>query len=110
MSTIRGISQHETQSFPVKRQLVRTYSTTSGEGVEPECRNSTSDTVFRRSHVASRFSAAMDHIQSRLFMASQRLNDLTGYSGIESMKREIKAQGIAISGASSDQGHVNRDL
>ena len=52
----------------------------------------------------------MDHVQSRLFMASQRLNDLTGYSGIESMKREIKAQGIAFSGASSDESLVNSDL
>jgi She9 / Mdm33 family len=35
----------------------------------------------------------MDNIQSNIFTASQRLNDLTGYSGIESLKRDIETQG-----------------
>ena len=47
----------------------------------------------RRSRLARRFSDTMDHLQSHLFVAGQRLNDLTGYSGIESMKRDITAQG-----------------
>jgi sensitive to high expression protein 9, mitochondrial len=34
----------------------------------------------------------MDNFQSHLFTASQRLNDLTGYSGIEALKNDISAQ------------------
>jgi sensitive to high expression protein 9 len=34
----------------------------------------------------------MDNMQSNIFHASQRLNDLTGYSGIEALKASIAAQ------------------
>jgi sensitive to high expression protein 9 len=46
----------------------------------------------RRSEVSKRFSHLMDNLQSNIFVASQRLNDLTGYSGIEALKKEIEAQ------------------
>jgi sensitive to high expression protein 9, mitochondrial len=32
----------------------------------------------------------MDHLQGNIFIASQRLNDLTGYSGIEALKKSIR--------------------
>ena len=35
----------------------------------------------------------MDHMQSNIFIAGQRLNDLTGYSGIEALKKDIENQG-----------------
>lgn len=47
----------------------------------------------RRSHVSKRFSHIMDHLQSNIFIAGQRLNDLTGYSGIEALKKDIEEQG-----------------
>jgi len=47
----------------------------------------------RRSHASKRFTHLMDHLQSNIFIAGQRLNDLTGYSGIEALKREIEEQG-----------------
>jgi sensitive to high expression protein 9, mitochondrial len=47
----------------------------------------------RRSHVSKSFSRVMDHLQSNIFIAGQRLNDLTGYSGIETLKQEIEKQG-----------------
>jgi len=31
----------------------------------------------------------MDHLQGNIFIASQRINDLTGYSGIEALKARI---------------------
>ena len=46
----------------------------------------------RRTEGSKRFSHLMDNVQSNIFVASQRLNDLTGYSGIEALKREIEAQ------------------
>jgi hypothetical protein len=47
----------------------------------------------RRSHAARRFSHLMDQLQSNIFIAGQRLNDLTGYSGIEALKKDIERQG-----------------
>lgn len=47
----------------------------------------------RRSKWSKQFSTMMDNIQSNVFVAGQRLNDLTGYSGIEALKNEIHAQG-----------------
>ena len=47
----------------------------------------------RRSDLAKRFSYVMDHLQSNIFIAGQRLNDLTGYSGIEALKQNIESQG-----------------
>ena len=43
----------------------------------------------RRLAVTKRFSHLMDHLQGNIFIASQRINDLTGYSGIEALKARI---------------------
>ncbi|MCJ1408234.1 sensitivity to high expression protein she9 [Ptychographa xylographoides] len=55
----------------------------------------------RRSHVAKRFSHVMDNVQSNIFIAGQRLNDLTGYSGIEALKNDIEQQ--------EEQVHLSRE-
>lgn len=47
----------------------------------------------RRSHISKRFNNVMDHLQSNVFIAGRRLNDLTGYSGIEALKKDIEQQG-----------------
>jgi len=39
-----------------------------------------------------RFGTYMDNLQSSIFVASKRLNDLTGYTGIEALKRDIEDQ------------------
>lgn len=51
-----------------------------------------SRTESRRNELTKRLSHLMDHMQSNIFVASQRLNDLTGYSGIEALKKEIERQ------------------
>lgn len=43
----------------------------------------------RRAAITKRFSHIMDNLQGNIFIASQRINDLTGYSGIESLKSRI---------------------
>jgi sensitive to high expression protein 9 len=43
----------------------------------------------RRSAISKRLSHLMDNLQGNIFIASQRLNDLTGYSGIEALKGTI---------------------
>jgi sensitive to high expression protein 9 len=47
----------------------------------------------RRSKLSKQFTGMMDNLQSNVFVAGQRLNDLTGYSGIEALKKEIQNQG-----------------
>lgn len=51
-----------------------------------------SQSSSRYSHIRERFSDFMDNFQTHVFTASRRLNDLTGYSGIEQLKNEIEHQ------------------
>ncbi|CAI7634644.1 unnamed protein product [Penicillium palitans] len=44
----------------------------------------------RRSKWSKQFSTVMDNVQSNVFVAGQRLNDLTGYSSIEALKNDIQ--------------------
>ncbi|PWY79289.1 hypothetical protein BO70DRAFT_397397 [Aspergillus heteromorphus CBS 117.55] len=46
----------------------------------------------RRSQFSKQFSTMMDNLQSNVFVAGQRLNDFTGYSGIELLKKDIHVQ------------------
>jgi sensitive to high expression protein 9 len=48
----------------------------------------------RRSKWVKQFDTAMDNLQSNVFVAGQRLNDLTGYSSIEALKNDIQFQGM----------------
>ncbi|MCJ1311800.1 sensitivity to high expression protein she9 [Agyrium rufum] len=50
----------------------------------------------RRSPISKRFTHLMDNLQSNVFIAGQRLNDLTGYSGIEALKQEIEKQELQV--------------
>ncbi|KAI0150405.1 hypothetical protein GGR57DRAFT_194762 [Xylariaceae sp. FL1272] len=51
--------------------------------------NLPSEQNSRRSALNQSLSQFMDRAQTTLFAASQRINDLTGYSGIESLKSQI---------------------
>ena len=55
----------------------------------------------RRGPLTQRFSNAMDTLQSRVLTASQKMNDLTGYTGIEDIKAENAAVEKAVSDAQS---------
>ncbi|KAF4241625.1 hypothetical protein CNMCM6805_003899 [Aspergillus fumigatiaffinis] len=46
----------------------------------------------RRSQLSKQFTEMMDNVQSNVFVAGQRLNDLTGYSAIEALKKDIQLQ------------------
>ncbi|OAQ68808.2 mitochondrial inner membrane protein [Pochonia chlamydosporia 170] len=48
-------------------------------------------TDSRRSELNQKFSQAMDNLQARVLTASQTLNDITGYSSIEGIKKENDA-------------------
>ena len=71
----------------------RTLSTGSSNAAEKPRSDLPSQEEGRRSHISKRFSHVMDHLQSNIFIAGQRLNDLTGYSGIEALKKDIEQQG-----------------
>lgn len=70
----------------------RKLSTDSNAGDKPRS-DLPSQEEGRRSHLSKRFSHVMDNLQSNIFIAGQRLNDLTGYSGIETLKKDIEQQG-----------------
>ncbi|RYP55555.1 hypothetical protein DL769_010130 [Monosporascus sp. CRB-8-3] len=53
----------------------------------------------RRSALNKQLSSFMDRAQNTLFAASQRLNDLTGYSGIETLKSEISGLEASLAAA-----------
>jgi sensitive to high expression protein 9 len=46
----------------------------------------------RYANLQKRFGHFMDNFQTHIFTASRRLNDLTGYSGIEALKNDIENQ------------------
>ncbi|KAK5047001.1 hypothetical protein LTR84_006943 [Exophiala bonariae] len=56
----------------------------------PKDKSLPSDFSQRYSQVRKQFTHFMDNFQTHVFTASQRLNDLTGYSGIEALKKEIE--------------------
>ena len=47
----------------------------------------------RRMEISRKFSKAMNDLQGAFFVAGKRLNEVTGYAGIEQMKKAIEAQG-----------------
>ncbi|RYO84424.1 hypothetical protein DL764_009329 [Monosporascus ibericus] len=53
----------------------------------------------RRSALNQQLSSFMDRAQNTLFSASRRLNDLTGYSGIETLKSEISGLEASLAAA-----------
>lgn len=91
-------SLHEQLNTPVVPFKVqcRRLSAPAGNEASKSRDDLPSQKESRRSHVAKRFSHVMDHLQSNIFIAGQRLNDLTGYSGIEALKKDIETQGQLI--------------
>ena len=82
----------------LKNLRVRTSSTSNGLRDTSKPRSDLpSQEEGRRSHASKRFDHLMDNLQSNIFVAGQRLNDLTGYSGIEVLKKDITQQGLSSS-------------
>lgn len=52
-----------------------------------------SEAEQQRSKLSKQFSQMMDNVQGNIFIAGQRLNDLTGYSAIEKLKKDIEFYG-----------------
>ncbi|KAL7269714.1 sensitivity to high expression protein she9 [Rhizina undulata] len=64
--------------------------------VQEILKNLPSQLESRRSEYSKRFSKAMDDLQSAVFTAGQRLNDLTGYADIDTMKKNIEQQELHV--------------
>ena len=77
----------------LSRSPSQTLSTHGSNAADRPRNDLPSQEEGRRSHISKRFSYVMDHLQSNIFIAGQRLNDLTGYSGIEALKKDIEQQG-----------------
>lgn len=74
-----------------QHERVQETSGPGGEGGGQE--GLPSEAEGRRSRLSKKFTSVMDNLQSNVFIAGQRLNDLTGYSAIEALKRDIREQG-----------------
>lgn len=96
--TTRGARNDSRQDLfsLVGRPRSRTYSTRNDDGAGRTRKELPSHEESRQSLFYKRFSSMMDHAQSNIFIAGQRLNDLTGYSGIEALKKDIEEQGTNI--------------
>ncbi|KAF7559650.1 hypothetical protein G7046_g4504 [Stylonectria norvegica] len=76
-------SEASVQSRPVAQSLDGQISKKSTRSHELP-----STTDDRRGDMNQKFSHFMDNLQSRVLTASQTLNDITGYTGIEAIKRQ----------------------
>jgi hypothetical protein len=68
------------------------------QNIPPSIRRQSSSTTpshNNRIPLSQRTAEYIDTLQHRALAASQRLNDITGYSSIESLKAQIQAQGSA---------------
>lgn len=82
---------NSTSPTPSKPSEASTKSSEHNLASEDVASDLPSSQEHRRLAVTKRFSNLMDHMQGNIFIASQRINDLTGYSGIEVLKTRITA-------------------
>ncbi|KAI1369594.1 hypothetical protein F5Y08DRAFT_98123 [Xylaria arbuscula] len=75
-----------TQGTPIDRSNIEKDQGTSSSTSNPDLPSAQNS---RRSALNQSLSSFMDRAQTTLFVASQRINDLTGYSSIESLKAQI---------------------
>ena len=87
-----------TPRIAFSKSYSRTLSTRSSDAEDKLRSDLPSQKEGRRSHMSKKFSHLMDDLQSNIFIAGQRLNDLTGYSGIETLKKDIEQQGRFVVG------------
>ncbi|KAL8807946.1 MAG: hypothetical protein Q9182_000412 [Xanthomendoza sp. 2 TL-2023] len=85
-------SIQRTAYFPTSRRNASTEDSKSARDVPNPSSSLPSHTESLRSPVSHRFNHMMDNLQSSLFHATQHINTLTGYTGIESLKASIAAQ------------------
>ncbi|OAL33562.1 hypothetical protein AYO20_07248 [Fonsecaea nubica] len=83
-SSIVHASKHEENKRPDKPEPAQS----SGSPSKPL----PSALSSRYADLQQRFGHFMDNFQTHVFTASRRLNDLTGYSGIEALKTDIERQ------------------
>ncbi|KIW87985.1 uncharacterized protein Z519_11570 [Cladophialophora bantiana CBS 173.52] len=84
-ASIVHTSKHEAHTAPDKPEPEPAQPSSSSETL-PSAISS------RYSDLQQRFAHFMDNFQTHVFTASRRLNDLTGYSGIEALKTDIEHQ------------------
>ncbi|GAB0132449.1 hypothetical protein EsDP_00000884 [Epichloe bromicola] len=87
----RPISRNSADAMPEKK---RTAEEPRSHSVELP-----SETDSRRSNLNQRFSHVMDNVQARVLTASQTLNDITGYSAIEAIKKENETIEVQLAAA-----------
>ncbi|KAF4339449.1 mitochondrion biogenesis (She9) [Fusarium beomiforme] len=72
----------------IESEITKSSDDTSQSQVRSGLQNLRHLTLNRMSELKEKFSHAMDTLQSRAMNASQTLNDITGYTGIEAIKHQ----------------------
>lgn len=94
-STLKGTERGLLDHLEEEQKRERDEQSGQEQKPNPDAKSGGLPSYFesRRSKLSKQFTGMMDNLQSNVFVAGQRLNDLTGYSGIEALKKEIHNQG-----------------
>ncbi|KZF19381.1 hypothetical protein L228DRAFT_285808 [Xylona heveae TC161] len=85
-------SEPEIPSASLASNATSDAFTTAYAQTQPPRKDLPSEEEGRRWQLSKKFSHVMDNLQTNIFLAGKTLNDLTGYSGIEALKKEIEHQ------------------
>lgn len=119
-STGTGSGNHPNGSPPDgQKPPVNEKALENGEGKDPaisepariDVTKLPSTIENKRLGISKKFSTAMNDVQGALFVAGKRLNEVTGYAGIEQMKKAIESQGtLPLRPANRRRSHADLDF
>ncbi|KAK6506411.1 sensitivity to high expression protein she9 [Arthrobotrys conoides] len=89
------------KSFKPPITAVRQFSTTTSRNEANTQSELPSEKESKRLTIVKNLTSRLDHLQAAIFTAGQKINDLTGYSGIEALKKDIELQEHKLSTAKS---------
>ncbi|KAF3224201.1 sensitivity to high expression protein she9 [Orbilia oligospora] len=80
------------KSFKPPITAVRQFTTTPSRNEANTQSELPSEKESKRLTIVKNLTSRLDHLQAAIFTAGQKINDLTGYSGIETLKKDIELQ------------------
>jgi hypothetical protein len=99
---IKAMTRRPPQQLLIPAQVCRQCLSTRLQAIHPSIRRQSSSSTpppispspsNNRTSLSQKTAEYIDTLQLRALAASQRLNDITGYSSIESLKAQIQTQG-----------------
>lgn len=90
--THKSIGEEKTEDTKKKDMFNIDYATSNeiNENIQKEIGNLPSQKETKRYQISKKLEEYLDSLQDTIFTASQKLNDVTGYSSIEKLKESIQ--------------------